>query len=310
MQDQDIQSVALKTLLDECVALSRPDTARSTDELWFTFSKEFRVRANHERLKNVLVKLLTHGMGSEDYREVKVWISRSPVLNNGIRLGFRGAIPWPAAEEIMPDPADREWLHLEYESESNVRLLQIDSSQKQNSATAPTSKSEQPSFSVLWADLNLCREKKKPALETQQHGGLGKMAERKSDNFRVLYIEDNSANLSLVETALTHREHVELLSAGCAEEGIKIAEAEIPDLILLDINLPGIDGYEALYRLTNNALTKDIPIIAVSANALSHDVERAKKAGARDYLVKPYSISKFFAMIDEWAGHASESLQA
>lgn len=308
MQDQEIQSVALKTLLDECVALSRPDSARSTDELWFTFSKEFRVLANHERLKEVLVKLLTHGMGSEDYREVKVWISRSPVLNNGIRLGFRGAIPWPEAEEILPDPADREWLHLEYESESNVRLLQLDSSQKQNSETASADRSEQPSFSVLWADLNLCREKK--PLETQQPGGQRTMAEKKSENFRILYIEDNSANLSLVETALTHREHVELLSAGSAEEGIKIAEAEIPDLILLDINLPGIDGYEALYRLTNNPLTKDIPIIAVSANALSHDVERAKQAGAREYLVKPYSISKFFELIDQWAGYASEPLQA
>jgi CheY-like chemotaxis protein len=312
MQDPEIQSVALKSLLDECVALSRPDAARSTDELWFTFSKEFRVLANYERLKAVLLKLLTHGIGSANYREVKVWISRSPVLKNGIRLGFRGAIPWPASNDILQDVNDREWLHLEYESESNVRLLKLESTNKPASERYETAatRSDEPNFSVLWVDLDLCTEKKKELAEQHSNGEQEAMADNDKSNFRILYIEDNSANLSLVETALTHREQVELLKAGTAEEGLLVAESEIPDLILLDINLPGIDGYEALYRLTNNPKTRNIPVIAVSANALGHDVERAKKAGARDYLVKPYSIAKFFELIDEWTGYANESLQA
>ncbi len=307
MQNPEIQSVALKTLLDECVALSRPDSARSTDELWFTFSKEFRVLANYEHLKKVLLKLLTHGSGTEQYREVKVWISRSPVLKNGIRLGFRGAIPWPASEDILQEPGDSEWLHLEYESESNVRLLKIEGSARQAVSESPN---DEPSFSVLWVDLDLCTEKNKLVSTKQSQGERQMMATSETNNFRILYIEDNSANLSLVETALTHREHVELLKAGTAEIGIQLAQSEIPDLILLDINLPGMDGYEALYRLTNNPVTQNIPVVAVSANALGHDVERAKKAGARDYLVKPYSIAKFFKLIDEWTEYANESLQA
>jgi|GEM_PF-6505287 len=310
MQNQATHSVALKTLLDECVALTRPGTTRSTDELWFTFSKEFHVLASQERLKDVFIKLLTHGIEHEDYREVKVWISRSPVLDNGVRLGFRGAIPWPAADAILADPADRQWLHLEYETESNVRLLSIDSAQSEHTAGKNAKGTAQPDFSVLWVDLALCPEASKEQAANSQQGVRQGMAEPDNQNFRILYIEDNSANLSLVETALTHREHVELLKAGTAEEGIKVAESELPDLILLDINLPGIDGYEALNRLTNNAMTRDIPVIAVSANALGHDVERARKAGARDYLVKPYSISKFFELVDEWAGFTKESMQA
>lgn len=312
MQNQDIQSVALKTLLNECVALSRPETVRSTNELWFTFSKEFRVKANPEHLKEVLMKLLNHGIGEEAYRDVKVWISRSPVLKNGVRLGFRGAIPWPDEDSIFVEPSDSSWLHLEYESESNVRLLKIDT--EENNATGQEEVAgdgdQQPSFSVLWVDLDLCPDNYREQPSEQEQVAQNAEPLRNDDSFRILYIEDNSANLCLVETALSHRERVELLKAGTAEEGIAVAEKEIPDLILLDINLPGIDGYEALFRLANNSATKDIPVIAVSANALGRDVERARNAGARDYLVKPYSISKFFELIDQWADASRESIQA
>ena len=305
MQNQDTQSVALKTLLNECVALSRPESARSTNELWFTFSKEFRVKAIPEHLKAVFMKLLNHGIGEEKYREVKVWISRSPVLKNGVRLGFRGAIPWPDQASIYVAPTDNSWLHLEYESDSNVRLLKLDAGDAD-----PVNQDEQPSFSVLWVDLDLCPENHKEQSEEQEHVNQNATLARDDGNFRILYIEDNSANLCLVETALSHRERVELLKAGTAEEGIAVAEKEIPDLILLDINLPGIDGYEALHRLANNSSTRDIPVIAVSANALGRDVERARQAGARDYLVKPYSINKFFELIDEWSTASRESMQA
>lgn len=312
MQNQEIQSVALKTLLDECVALTRPESARFTNELWFTFSKEFRVWANPEHLKKILINLLTHGVDKQEYREVKVWISRSPALKNGIRLGFRGAIPWPEPQAILLDSSDNDWLHLEYESESNVRLMKLND---QNGGAAAqhgeaASREAPTSFNVLWVDLDLCSEKRNEQSAQQNLPEQGAAHASDNGNFRILYIEDNSANLCLVETALSHREHVELLKAGTAEEGIRVAERELPDLILLDINLPGIDGYEALYRLANNKATSEIPVIAVSANALGHDVERARKAGARDYLVKPYSISKFFALIDQWASDTKQSMRA
>lgn len=296
MQNLNAQSVPLKTLLDECIALSRPSTRLSPSEVWFTASREFRISADHQRLKTILVKLLNHGVHAPEHRDVKVWISRSPVLTNGVRLGFRGAIPWPEAGQVLDQPGDSDWVHLEYESENK----QLPGTAGEADLDAEHGNGQQ-NYHVLWMDLSLCAESSQDvtstASTTQKAGGL----------FHILYIEDNSANLSLMETALTHREHVKLLKASTGEEGIEIAARQQPNLILLDINLPGIDGYEALNQLANNASTQDIPVIAVSANAMGQDVERARKAGARDYLVKPYSINKLFELIDQWSALGCQS---
>jgi hypothetical protein len=293
------KTVALKTLIDECVGLSRPSSDVSPSEVWFTASKEFRVIGERDRLKEILLQLLNHGIDSPDYRGVKVWISRSPVIDSGLRLGFRSAMPWPGEDQILQSEEEREWVHLEYEDENNVLPIRDFGGREQDQP-------KQGNYSVLWMDLKLCAD----AQFSQDTRGENSVEESNRRSYRILYIEDNSANLSLVETALTHRDHVELLKSGNAEDGIELAIKEQPNLILLDINLPGIDGYEALYRLSTNPLTKEIPVIAVSANAMGQDVERARKAGARDYLVKPYSIAKLFDLIDQWSGHACKTLSA
>lgn len=302
MTSTELESVALKSLLDECIGLSRPATDVSPREAWFTTSKEFRIVGQRERLKKILLKLLSHGMSDPDYQGVKIWLSRSPVLSAGIRLGFRAALPWPAADEILSNSAEAKWVHLEYEDESNVYDLKDYGSGLQDESSPDKS----TRFSVLWMDLGLCPQTHEHATEE----GESALQSQQANHFRILYIEDNSANLCLVETALTHRDHVQLLKSSSAEEGIAVAMAEKPDLILLDINLPGMDGYEALYQLSNNPHTREIPVIAVSANAMGHDVERARKAGARDYLVKPYSINKLFELIDQWSGYDCEPLTA
>lgn len=315
MSKPDVQSVALKSLLDDCIALSRPTTRLSPSEVWFTASKEFRVSANPKRLQTILVKLLNHGVHAPQHRDIKVWISRSPYLANGVRVGFRGALPWPSVDQVLDQPGDSDWVHLEYESENTLQpgtlqpgTLQSGTPQPgsaQRSGTQNASTVEPPNYHVLWMDLSLCNEQ---AELINAAGPDTNSGER--EYFHILYIEDNSANLSLVETALTHREHVKLLKASTGEEGIEIAAQQQPNLILLDINLPGIDGYEALYQLANTDSTWHIPVIAVSANAMGHDVERARKAGARDYLVKPYSINKLFELIDQWSAFGDRSTKS
>lgn len=300
MSKPDVQSVALKSLLDDCIALSRPTTRLSPSEVWFTASKEFRIIANSKRLKTILVKLLNHGVHAPQHRDVKVWISRSPYLANGVRVGFRGAVPWPGVDQVLDQPGDSDWVHLEYESENSLQPGEQQSSGMQNAPTV-----EPPNYHVLWMDLSLCVEQAEVINDARSDTKSGER-----EYFHILYIEDNSANLSLVETALTHREHVRLLKASTGEEGIEIAARQQPNLILLDINLPGIDGYEALYQLANNDSTWHIPVIAVSANAMGHDVERARKAGARDYLVKPYSINKLFELIDQWSAFGDRSTKS
>jgi two-component system cell cycle response regulator DivK len=105
----------------------------------------------------------------------------------------------------------------------------------------------------------------------------------------VLVVEDNALNLKLVRDVLGYAGY-RVLEAGDAERGIEIARAEAPDLILMDIQLPGIDGVEALGRLRGDAATAGIPVVALTALAMKEDRERFLGAGFDGYLEKPLSV--------------------
>lgn len=117
--------------------------------------------------------------------------------------------------------------------------------------------------------------------------------------FKLLYIEDNPANLKLVEDILTDYPEIRFLLATHAKMGIDMAVALKPDLILMDINLPDIDGIEALKRLKNFEETHEIPVIAVSANAMGKDIDRAMAEGFEAYITKPIDIRNFRKVIED-----------
>ena len=111
----------------------------------------------------------------------------------------------------------------------------------------------------------------------------------------MLYVEDNPANLKLMETLIDRMEGITMLSAHTGELGLELAEARKPDVIILDINLPGIDGFQALHRLKESETTRDIPVIALTANAMPSEVERGLDAGFHRYLTKPIRIHEVTA---------------
>lgn len=116
----------------------------------------------------------------------------------------------------------------------------------------------------------------------------------------VIYIEDNPVNLKVVEQSIKKHSNIKLLSAMDPEQGIDLIIDSTPDLILLDINLPNMNGFEVLKILKENSATADIPVIALSANAMATDIEKAKQAGFDDYLTKPLNIAVFFDLLDKY----------
>jgi PAS domain S-box-containing protein len=114
----------------------------------------------------------------------------------------------------------------------------------------------------------------------------------------LLCVEDNPANLKLIEQLVARRPNTYLLRAADASLGIELAREHLPEAILMDINLPGISGIDALKILREDPLTKHIPVIAVSANALPQDIERGLAAGFIRYLTKPIRVSEFMAALD------------
>lgn len=138
---------------------------------------------------------------------------------------------------------------------------------------------------TLWGEKNELQEK---MLHADQGISSGQ---------KILYIEDNSANLRLVERVLELVPNTTFLSAPTAELGLELARREKPNLILLDINLPGMDGYEAFEELQGFEETRDIPVIAVSSNAMEREIGRAMRMGFFDYITKPIKADMFFERI-------------
>jgi CheY-like chemotaxis protein len=114
----------------------------------------------------------------------------------------------------------------------------------------------------------------------------------------LLYVEDNPANMKLVAGLIARRPELRLLGATNATLGIEIARNSQPDVILMDINLPGISGIQALKLLRDDPLTAHIPVLAISANAMMGDIRKGMDAGFFNYLTKPIIVREFLDALD------------
>lgn len=130
-------------------------------------------------------------------------------------------------------------------------------------------------------------------------GGMQEATPAASDEQRVLCIDDNPSNLKLMTQILGRHGKLRLLTAHAPQLGVELALAHRPHLILLDINMPDMDGYEVLAVLQENPATCRTPVIAITANALTRDVERGRAAGFLDYLTKPIDIASFLRVVDQ-----------
>ncbi len=123
---------------------------------------------------------------------------------------------------------------------------------------------------------------------------------------RLLYIEDNAVNRTIVEQLIERRDGIELECAVDGDSGVRAAQACPPALVLVDMQLPDCDGHEVLRRLRADARTAALPCIAVSANALPQDIERARAAGFADYWTKPLDLRAFMKALDRLLGPAAD----
>ena len=118
----------------------------------------------------------------------------------------------------------------------------------------------------------------------------------------VLSIEDNMANVTLLERVLSTREDIRLISAVEAEMGVELAREHHPNLILLDVHLPDMSGSDALRMLKRTSETSDIPVVVLSADATEGQKRRLMNAGATEYLTKPLDVARFLEILDEALG--------
>ncbi|KWX76089.1 response regulator [Paenibacillus jilunlii] len=116
----------------------------------------------------------------------------------------------------------------------------------------------------------------------------------------VLYVEDNQLNMALMNHIFKKNlPSVRLLKAETAALGLQIARQMLPDLIILDIGLPDLNGYEAMDQLKNDELTRPIPVLAISAFAQRSDIERAQKSGFSGYITKPFQVKALTEAVEK-----------
>lgn len=123
----------------------------------------------------------------------------------------------------------------------------------------------------------------------------------------VLCIEDNESNLKLVEAVLQSKRNAELISAASGVQGIEMARDRRPDLVLLDLNLPDIHGYDVLGELRSDLRTRDIPVVVISADATKYQIDRMMAGGAEAYLTKPLDLRELLQTFDEMVGRLARA---
>lgn len=156
---------------------------------------------------------------------------------------------------------------------------------------------------TFWIDLPIAADTNLEA-DVKNNGdksslsGAGSLRNRDAQG-SLLYIEDNPANLRLMEKIVGRVPGLTMMSAHTGELGVEIAEVKQPDVIIMDINLPGMDGFAALELLKANEQTKTIPVIALTANVMPKDIEKGRRAGFYTYLTKPIRIDEIVSTVSE-----------
>jgi PAS domain S-box-containing protein len=163
--------------------------------------------------------------------------------------------------------------------------------------------------STFWVRLARAQPQSMPAAHPVMAARVAAAAPSVDRSSTVLYIEDDPVNTLLMEAMVGREPGVRLITAPLPEVGLELAHAAQPDLILLDIQLPGMDGYEVLRRLRAADSTRAIPVIAISANAMRGDIEHGLAAGFNDYLTKPIEMSRLLGVLRTTLRHGAAAEQ-
>ena len=295
-----IENVALSEVLEECLTLIKPVAAESCIKVINNIvdCSDCRVVADYTRLKQVILNLLSNAVKYNSDRGT-VTLESEIVAPGRLRIAVRDTGMGLSQEQqehlfIPFDRAGAENSAIEGTGIGLVitrRLVEM-----MNGCIGFSTKTGLGS--TFWVELDLW------VGDTGVAGDKGDIpvATASVDHVHdktILYIEDNPANLRLVTRLLNNKTRHRMITSPDPLRGLELASAHLPDLILMDINLPGMDGYKALVRLRANDKTRHIPVVAISANAMASDVKRGLAAGFVKYLCKPIDVNDLLGVVNE-----------
>jgi len=298
------EPTSLAEVMLECQAMIEPQGQKKGIKMTFPQSGcPYFVDADRTRLKQVLINLLSNAIKYNQANGTVVvdctLLVPQGTASTRIRVSVRdtGAGLPPDMLQQLFQPFNR--LGQERSTEEGTGIGLVMSKRLVELMGGVIGVESTVGFgSVFWFELNSTAE---PQLgpETAQPAALTAAQVPHGAPLRtLLYVEDNPANLKLVEQLIARRPDMRLLSARDGNLGIQLARAHQPDVVLMDINLPGISGIEALKILREDPATAHIPVVALSANAMPRDIEKGLQAGFFRYLTKPIKVSEFMDTLE------------
>jgi PAS domain S-box-containing protein len=289
-----LEPVSLSEVMLECQAMIEPLAQRRGIHMTFpTFDQPYSVRADRTRIKQVLINLLTNAIKYNQVGGSVVVDCDGSTTPENVRVTVTdtGAGLTPDKVSQLFQPFNR--LGQEGNSEEGTGIGLVVSKRLVELMDGVIGvESTVGMGSVFWVELMSTAALTLPArIET---AAVIELEMPVRDRMRtLLYVEDNPANLKLVEKLVARRLDLRLLSAIDGIRGVELARTCQPDVILMDINLPGISGIDALKILRVDPSTSHIPVVALSANAIPRDIQKGMEAGFFRYLTKPIKVSDF-----------------
>jgi len=293
------EPVSLAEVMLECRAMVDPQAQKRGIVMTYPhFELPYFVSADRTRVKQVLINLLFNAI-KYNKPEGSVTVEYQPIPPGSIRINVRDTGKGLAPEQLLQlfQPFNRLGKETGAEEGTGIGLVVTKRLVELMGGTIGAD-STVGVGSVFWFELSLTTAPLLAIREADQAALTLPQIPDGTPRRTVLYVEDNPANLELVEQLIARRPDLRLLSAADGNLGIEFARVYQPAAILMDINLPGINGLEAMKILRADPTTAHIPIIALSANAVPHDIEKALQAGFFDYLTKPIKVAQFMDTLD------------
>lgn len=294
-----LQNCSLSSIIDKCFFLIEPLAAKRNIQLINNIPEEsdYTIYADCKRYKQVMLNLLSNAIKyNKEYGSVTV--SCEPKNENRLRVSVSdtGAGLTEQQQGFLFQPFERLLEHSNVEG-SGIGLL-ISKHLVETMGGVIGVESERGQGSTFWVEVEQGNDSG-PQQTTITATEAGPSEIKPVKGRKILYIDDNPVNLEIVENIIELKTPHLLLKTVDAADGLTIAAEQQPDLILTDINMPGMNGYEVLTALQENMQTQHIPVVAISANAMPSDIQKAKAAGFRSYISKPFTIKVMVNSINE-----------
>ena len=291
------ESMGLSEVLRDCQALIGPQAEKRGIRLFFaSLSEPFFVHADRTRVKQVMINLLSNAI-KYNRQGGKVTVECSAGRAGMVRISVTDTGAGLSSEQMeqLFQPFNRLGQEGGAEEGTGIGLV-VTKQLTELMGGAIGVQSDIGVGTTFWIELAASSE---PVLEPAAFDApLMPGASNGAALKTLLYIEDNPANLSLVEQLIERRSDLKLLTAIDGHTGIQLAHTYQPDVILMDINLPGVSGFGCLKMLRDDAATAHIPVMALSANAMPRDIEKGVEAGFLRYLTKPINVVEFMSALD------------